>query len=419
MQIYAFQGFRFTDAAAADPGSLAAPPFDQIDADLRDELHRRSPNHYTHFTAPVDADGQISYPSAAALHASWLASGAVQRDSEPSLYPYVIESPAGRCRPCLCCLVAVGTTSESALRPHELTVEKPLADRLALLRATRIDPEPVMILAEDDGSFESRLQTDLEGEALVSHRDRDGNWHRLYRIVDPERIRGYQELLSSRAATIADGHHRCKTAQLFAQETGAVEGTAAFAKMVVLISAASEDLEIAPIHRALGFALDLESARYLASDWRILQADRSFASSERGSAIAAAVAAAPTPALGVRLDGGETEIWRLDSGRAPDSTPRLARGLSAVLLHHMLLPALGLDLSTSSDGTVRYRSDPDELYRMVDDGEARTAFWLPPMEPAEFARAVREGDVLPPKSTRFMPKLISGLVWAGHDAELV
>ena len=56
---------------------------------------------------------------------------------------------------------------------------------------------------------------------------------------------------------------------------------------------------------------------------------------------------------------------------------------------------------------------------MVEDGEVATAFWLPPMEPAEFARAVSEGDVLPPKSTRFMPKLISGLVWVGHDADLV
>ena len=37
------------------------------------------------------------------------------------------------------------------------------------------------------------------------------------------------------------------------------------------------------------------------------------------------------------------------------------------------------------------------------------------MTPAGFAGAVAEGDVLPPKSTRFLPKVVSGLVWADHS----
>ena len=44
---------------------------------------------------------------------------------------------------------------------------------------------------------------------------------------------------------------------------------------------------------------------------------------------------------------------------------------------------------------------------------------LPPMAPSEFAEAVAQGDLLPPKSTRFLPKMISGLVWVGHDARLL
>jgi uncharacterized protein (DUF1015 family) len=40
------------------------------------------------------------------------------------------------------------------------------------------------------------------------------------------------------------------------------------------------------------------------------------------------------------------------------------------------------------------------------------------MAPQQFAAAIAEGDLLPPKSTRFLPKVVSGLVWAGHDAAL-
>ena len=51
-------------------------------------------------------------------------------------------------------------------------------------------------------------------------------------------------------------------------------------------------------------------------------------------------------------------------------------------------------------------------------GEVPAAFFLPPMSAEAFGLATKDGDVLPPKSTRFLPKQISGLVWCGHDAEL-
>ena len=56
---------------------------------------------------------------------------------------------------------------------------------------------------------------------------------------------------------------------------------------------------------------------------------------------------------------------------------------------------------------------------MIAEGQVASGFWLPPMAPQKFAEAVSEGDVLPPKSTRFMPKLISGMVWAPHDGRLL
>jgi uncharacterized protein (DUF1015 family) len=40
------------------------------------------------------------------------------------------------------------------------------------------------------------------------------------------------------------------------------------------------------------------------------------------------------------------------------------------------------------------------------------------MSPAQFAAAISHGDLLPPKSTRFLPKVFSGLVWAAHDSGL-
>jgi uncharacterized protein (DUF1015 family) len=79
---------------------------------------------------------------------------------------------------------------------------------------------------------------------------------------------------------------------------------------------------------------------------------------------------------------------------------------------------MGLPPQAATDGTTLYRPDPEDLWRMVAEGRAAVALYLPPMAPEQFAAAIAEGDMLPPKSTRFIPKVVSGLVWSEHRARL-
>jgi uncharacterized protein (DUF1015 family) len=410
MKIIAFQGFRYRDPATA--AACAAPPFDQIDEAARQRYHASSPHHYAHLTRPAAPPEEFG--AVRALHDAWLAEGVVARDEEPALYLYEIalgDDAGGRVRLGLMTLVGVGPSSAGDLRPHEHTVAKPLAERLALLEATRIDLEPVMLIAEDDGGLESMLAEDrVRTPVVVEHHDATrGETHRLRRIDAPARIAAYQDLLAARGAVIADGHHRTKVAQRFAEKHRPAEGTAACGKLAVLFSLASESLVIDPIHRGLNRAIDRVAVEAKAA------ARAPFAGSS-GAGMAAAVAAAGQPAVGVRWRGAGAEIWRLDPTAVPAGTPGAEAGLSAVLLQYQLLAAAGLGIENASDGTLVYRADPDTLWREVEAGELEAGFWLPPMSPDAFALATAGGDVLPPKSTRFLPKLASGLVWCGHDA---
>ncbi|HEX4966089.1 MAG TPA: DUF1015 domain-containing protein [Thermoanaerobaculia bacterium] len=398
MRLYAFQGIHYTPQAG-EAGELAAPPYDQINDALRDRFHAQSPHQFVHLSKPVAPEGGDPYRFAAALHHKWLDAGIVARDPRPALYPYVIELAGGGER--LGVLGLVRYEPPSVIRPHEQTLDKPLADRTALLEAMRVDIEPILLLSEDRGHLDALLREDLAGrEPLARYRDADGHSHVVYRIDDPGRIARYREVLDGPAA-IADGHHRYKVGQRFAEAHHAAPDTAAAAKLAVVTSLDSPALTIDPIHRAFKEPIDVS---LLAG---VIAGAEPFAG-KSGHAFAAAVAAAPQPALGVWVRGRDPEIWRFDS-------PRLA----VEVFQDTLLPALGLQAEASSDGTVVYRSLPDELWSQVAAGDLGTGVWLPPMAPAEFAAAIADGQMLPAKSTRFLPKVMSGLVWADHASGLL
>lgn len=425
MRIYAFQGTRY-DGAGGDPearGRLAAPPYDQIGDRLAADLHALDRHHFAWLTKPVAGGSGDPYEEAARLHAGWLEEGAVAEDDRPALYPYAIDLLDGSRRLGLTALAGLERPESGVIRPHEETLAKPLADRLALLRATEVDLEPVLLLSEDEGELDRLLGEDVAGaRPVASHEDDSGNRHHLFRVTAPDRLLAYRACLGSAPATIADGHHRYKVALRYAEERGLLGrggGDApppvAAAKLAVITSLASPALEIRPIHRAFAADPGIDRARERA-------AAREEVEARAGGALAAAVAAAnrpDLPALGVQRRGEPPELWRL--GPAAPGSEELAPGartLSVALLHASLYPAMDLPAEAATDGTTLYRSDPDELWRMVEEGRAEVGIYLPPMEPGQFAAAIAEGDMLPPKSTRFLPKVVSGLVWASHKARL-
>jgi len=422
MRIYAFEGLTYGPGTAAERGRLAAPPYDQIDARRAEQLHAVDPHHFTWLTRPTAGALGDRYREAHRLHGEWLSEAFVRRAEAPSLYPYSIDLPDGGRRLGLTAMVGLEEPGSGVIRPHEETLAKPLADRLALLRATEVDLEPVLLLSDDDGMLDRLLREDLDGAAaLVDHEDETGNRHRLFQLDGGDRIGRYRSCLGPAPSAIADGHHRYKVALQYAKEQGVLAAEAdglpatAGTKLAVITSLQSPALEIRPIHRALHDDPGLsQAASRVAAREAVDVAD--------GTAFADAVAAAAAdggPAIGIVTRGDRPEVWRLDpSSAAAQTLSPGARRLAVALLHGDLLPGLGLPADAATDGTVVYRSDPDELWQMVQSGKVAVGIFLPPMEPTDFAAAIAGGEMLPPKSTRFLPKVVSGMVWSDHGAHL-
>ncbi len=226
-----FRALRYDSEVAGPLDDLVAPPYDVISPQSRLEYLARSPYNVVHLTlpdAPEDA--------AAALFA-WRAQG-VLRDEPPAFWwvaqDYVGPDGVRRTREGIAASVEATPYAAGRVLPHERTHEGPKEGRLALLRATHVELEPIFLLYEGEPPFDA--PTGPPGMDV----EQSGVRTRVWRVDAAGDLEVPTPLL------IADGHHRYETAVAFRQERP--EATHLLA---VLVSADAPGLEIFPTHRVV------------------------------------------------------------------------------------------------------------------------------------------------------------------------
>ncbi|HEY8103695.1 MAG TPA: DUF1015 domain-containing protein [Gaiellaceae bacterium] len=240
-----FRALRYDEAKAGTLERLVAPPYDVISPELREELRARSPYNVVRLTLPDSED------EAARELEEWRAEG-VLVEEPPAVWAleqeYVGPDGVARTRFGLVASLQVEPYETGTVLPHERTHSGPKEGRLRLLRATRVQLEPIFLLYDGEVPVERPdRQPDLEVEGA-----------RLWRIDDPSIVRAFDD----KQLLIADGHHRYETAVAYHEE----EGTPASAQMpVVLVSTSDPGLEIFPTHRLFATPQRLEGGNGSAS----------------------------------------------------------------------------------------------------------------------------------------------------------
>jgi uncharacterized protein (DUF1015 family) len=389
---------------------VAAPPYDVIDPGQRAALLARSPYNVVAIDLPQGGD---PYAHAAAELARWRAEGVVVADPEPALWAleqdYTGPDGRRRTRHGLFARVRVEDYGPGRIRPHERTHPGPKEDRLRLTRATRANLSPIFALYDGDGW--TPIAPHLGGPPAGEVTDEDGTTHRLWRVGDADAIGAVQAALRPAELLIADGHHRYETARVYADEVGG-EGPHRYVLMC-LVSLADPGLTIFPTHRLL---TGLDDERRVAlreairRDWDVEEV--------------AADALEPEPA-----DDGRVRIGYLDAyhGRSlrlvlkdpaiaaaalpgkPDAYRRLDTAVTEALL---LQGALGMSEDDISHlRGLDYARSTDEARDRVTSGDVQAGLFMGPA-PVELVREVAAaGEVMPPKSTYFFPKVLTGLLF--------
>jgi uncharacterized protein (DUF1015 family) len=243
--------------------------------------------------------------------------------------------------------------------------------------------------------------------------DADGTVHRVWPIADPAIHDAVAAELQSSELLIADGHHRYETARSYAEEIGG-EGPHRYT-LACLVSLEDPGLSVFATHRLLH---DLDRAQQeairetLSSMFEIREA--------AGSAAEQVVPAreAGRIAFGY-MDSHHRKPYQLtltDPGpldRALDGFSESYRQLDAAALETLILrEALGMSSDDiAAKRGLSYCSDTAEAVRRIAGGEADAGFLLRPTPVQQVREVAAAGETMPPKSTYFFPKLLTGLVF--------
>ena len=419
-EIQPLRGWRYNAALSADIDAYVSPLFDVVSAKQREALYR-NPFNSIHLSVPRGDD-----PAAAArvrLH-QWQAEGVLRQDELPGIYAYyqyfrLPGSAREYCRKGFMCHIRAYDWDEEVLLRHENTLPASVNDRAELLARTQFQSSATHGLYRDDAfALEAYLDEAIRTPLAETEEDYQGARDVLAVIQDAAVIRRFQAVLAARQVILADGHHRYEGSLAYRQARELAAGQATGREpwnyhLMYLTNSAADDLRILPTHRLL---LELPGAM---SDEELLARLEPYFTLrplEDATVLPEIIAGKPW-AFGLYL-GGQTYKIRLRPevhAQLDWDTTEAVKGLDLTVLHYFVLEKclgiMGPDAQRAWTGVAYVRNFAECLQR-VDRGEARAAFIVNEVSMAEVEAVCHSGAVMPPKSTFFYPKTISGFLFS-------
>ncbi|MBL6635953.1 MAG: DUF1015 domain-containing protein [Ilumatobacteraceae bacterium] len=383
-----FRGLRFVSEHFAES---VAPPYDVLSTDDVRKLRASASTNITWIDVPLPEDGDDPYQIAAETLTTWCRSGVLIRDDMQAftIYRMSFADESGTQRTISGVIGALEVVPEGAggVLPHERTTPKASTDRLELTIATNANLSPVWGLSRASG-LSRLLETPGEHLGRVTV---DGVTHTVERVSEPERVAEIEKLVSAADVLIADGHHRYGVARQFSSHVDQRElnlSTDASTTMVFVNEMSPEQLAIAAIHR-LYTNVNANALRDT-----LLKSYASIASIPADKHVLEEMAR--SAAIALVTDSSEVELF------VPRDDANLGdRDLDGARLEQAF---------ASLDHTVAYQHGVEHVVKAVRSGEASAGILIRPVPFDEIVRTAERGDLMPPKSTFFTPKLLTGLV---------
>jgi len=427
VDISPFAALRYADIRSSEIDRCISLPYDQFGDEGRDERYGRHPHNVVRLIKPRPAE-QPAHEVARQTLAAWRRDGVLVADELPAIYPYrqrfdQAASGGSTERWAFICRLRLTPFESGPVKPHERTYPGTVGERSRLRQIVGADLGLILLVYDDpDGAIDRRVRSAAEEAELFEATDEAGIANALWEWDQPDRIEALCRSLAPAAAFIADGHHRYTAALEHWQGRGADPDDPAGWVMAALVSASSPGLRILPTHRITEVAPEeAQIAAWRAAGLEVSTLIESPDPDDVAAAASGALAAgaADHTIVVVHRPGGvlRAELVCADRGSLgaapwPDDVPASWRDLDVPVLHSLMLDPWLADVlgdQTEEHGVLEYCNEYLESVQMVAGGERGAAFLINALSVSEVQGVVAAGDVLPPKSTNFFPKVIAGL----------
>ena len=379
-----------------DAARVAAVPYDVVGTAEARALAKDNPKSFLHVSRPeidlpdgTDPSSHAAYAQARKAFDALRANGTLVQDAEPEFYVYR-QSVGSHAQTGI---VATFDTKEylaGVIKQHEKTRKDKEDDRTRHIEILGAHTGPAFLAYRDDRAIDELVDLACHEAPLYDFVAEDGVRHTVWDFAPAASCRAdeLQELFARiPVAYIADGHHRSAAAARYAQEHD-FEGESRWFPAVIF---PASQLRILPYNRLLRDLNGLSPYEFLS------RVSENFAIGTGEGA----------RSCRMYLGGKWTTLsWDVP----PDATP--VEALDASWLQEKLLaPILGIG-DPRTDKRIAFvggiRGDA-ALEAAVDSGRAAVAFAMAPVKIEEVMAIADAGEIMPPKSTWFEPKLRSGL----------
>jgi uncharacterized protein (DUF1015 family) len=435
-RIRPFRGVLYNQEKVPDLKAVVTPPHDVISAEEQQEYYKAHPQNMIRLILgeifPEDTEHNNRYTRAAQSFSSWLEEGILKQDQDPAFYVTETDFEMDdlvHTRLGFISLVGLERFEEGIIRPHEKTFSATNADRLKLIKASRVNFSPIFSVFEDrDNAILGLLRTaiepvrpDLEFEDLKGYR------HRLWRVTDQSIHKEIGQRLADRPVYIADGHHRYWTALQYRDQMKSRQPTLARDDpsnfvMMYLTSMQDPGLALRPVHRvicdvkkrAVEDFVDKARAYF---DIETLDVGHMDHKQIDKASLKKAMTGGNNTVIGAALrDDKSFHVLRMKdrvtNGARGQEIPEPLRNLDVTIVTKLVLEdLLGLNgPSLDDERSILYPSTVDEALDAVYSGGCPMALILNPTRLSELQEVSDAGLIMPRKSTYFYPKVMTGLV---------
>ena len=403
--------------------SVVCPPYDVISPAEQQKLYDKNPFNFIHIILSRGDNEKDKYEVASQYLEGWLKEKILIKDNSPAIYFYSQQynvKGENKARYGFMCLLRL-PEDRSAVFAHEHTRAAPKEDRLRLFRAVGANLSPIFVVFADKKRIIQRLSDDCLGKKpFLEATDESKTVHKVWRIDSPHMLADIQKKMDSENLFIADGHHRYEVSCIYRDEmkekTGIADPDAPFNfTLAYFTNMDQRGLTIFAIHRLVKLARQIDMAglrkellKYFDIE-EIKEKNRFFFLLEK--------AGGREHVFGMYKDN-HFYLLRLKNVKILDNfsqdKSKAYRSLDVSILNSLVFDNI-LKLDLEGADNIIFNNNAEDIINAVDNDVQAIGFFLNPVKIDQIMSVALAGDKMPPKSTFFYPKVLSGLVINKHE----